>query len=143
MGYAIPEADIRHEVVAKAASTNFPSGAAPQVLNGTAIVMNRVRPGTLSARVTVLAQTDSLTISAKWQVSNNNSTWYDCVPSNNAANVALATGTSGTDTAASAVLEANDAVYGYKYARLELYTGVGVATTGDLGGIWYSYRENT
>lgn len=142
MGYAIPQTDIKHGVTAIAASTNFPSGAAPQVLSGAAILLANVAPGTLGALVTVDAETNTLTASAKWQVSSNGTTWYDVVPTNNAANVVLMTGTSGADTAVTAFVPAGD-IYAWKYGRIQLYTGVGSSTTGDLGGATYSYRENT
>ena len=141
MGYQIPESDIKHAVTAVAAATNFPSGTNPQVLSGNVLVMNKVQTGSLSALVTVTAQTTSITMFAKWQVSNDNSTWYDCTTSNNAAAVAIATGSGGADAATTVNVPATDAVYGWRYARIQLYTGAQSSTTGDLGAATYSYRE--
>lgn len=142
MGRRIYGSDLRQGVVGKAFETNFPAGAAPQVLNGAKVDMAAVDPGTLSAHVQVTAQTSTLTIYASWQVSMDDTTYYDVAPVNNAALVALATGTAGADTAVNKVIPAPDAAYAWKYARVQLYTGVASATTGDLGGIKYYYREN-
>ena len=142
MGFKIPGSDIKSGIVAIAASTNFPTGVSPQVLSGTAIVMSAVAPGSLSANVTLLAQTTSITTFAKWQVSEDNSTWVDVVPTNNAANVAIATGSGSVDTAVTVCVAANEAVYAHKYARIQLYTGAQNAATGDLGSAKYYYREN-
>jgi hypothetical protein len=142
MGFKIPGSDIKAGIVAIAASTNFPAGTNPQVLSGSVILMDKIAPGSLSAVVTVLPQTNTLTAYAKWQVSEDNSTWVDVVPANNAANVVIATGTSGTDTATTVCMAANEALYAHKYARIQLYTGVTSSTTGDLGSAKYYYREN-
>lgn len=138
MGYQVPEADFKHAVTAIAATTNFPSGAAPKALAGNKLVMAKVQSGTLSAEVTVTAATSTLTITGKWQGSNDGSTWVDCFASNFASNVVL---TTGTASAVTVNLAAPAGVYGYRYARIYLVTGVGSATTGDLGGATYNYRE--
>ena len=142
MGRAIYGSDLKQGVVGTAFDTNFPSGAAPQVLSGAKIDMSRVEPGTLSAHVKTTAQTTSLTVVGYWQVSMNDTDYYDVAPVNGAALVALATGTAGADTAVNKVIPAPDAVYAWKFARMQLVTGVGSATTGDLGGCKYYYREN-
>jgi hypothetical protein len=142
MGYAIGANDLRQGVVGTAFDTDFPAGSAPQVLNGAAITMNRVEPGTLSAHVKTLAQSTSLTIFGNWQVSADGTTYYDVKPVNNAALVALSTGTAGADTAVNTILPAPDAVYAWPYARLQLYSAAASTTTGDQGGIKYYYREN-
>lgn len=142
MGRRVYGNDMRQGVVGTALGTNFPTGAAPQVLNGALIDMAMVEPGTLSARVQTTAQSTNLTVYANWQVSMDNTTYYDVGPVNNAALVAIATGTAGVDTAVNKVLPAPDAVYAWRYARMQLYTGAASATTGDLGGCTYYYREN-
>lgn len=144
MGYRASASDIRRGVLAIAASTNFPSGAAPQVLNGIAVDMEMVEPRTLSAEVTLTAQTTSITTFAKWQVCNTTGgTWRDFVAANNPADVAIATGTGGVDTAVTKVIGAPNGIESWKFARVQLYTGAQSATTGDLGSATYSYRENS
>jgi hypothetical protein len=139
MGYRLAESNIKHQVVGIAAETNFPSGSAPQVLDGNTIIMARVAPDSLGCLVTTTPATSTLTIYARWQVSDNSTTWYNCAQSNNAANVIIAT---GTVSATSVVIAAPGCVYAWRYARIELYTGVASSTTGDLGAAFYSYREN-
>ena len=124
------------------ASAAFPAGTAPRLISGKSVLMDYVATGTLSARVTGAARTNTLTVSARWQVSFNNSDWLEIAASpNNPANVVLATGT-GSDGAFDRVLPAPDGVYAYPYARIQLYTGVGSADgTNDLGATSYNYRE--
>lgn len=142
MGYKVPGSDLKQGVNA-ITSGDFPAGAAPQVLSGASLLMAKIQPGTLSAHVTTDPETNTLAVFAKWQVSVDASTWYDVVGApNSPANVAIATGTSGSDATVNAVVPAPDAVYAWPYARIQLYTGTGVATTGDSGGAKYYYREN-
>ena len=68
-------------------------GAAP--LTGGAVTANKVPMGTverntLSALLYAKATTGSLTITPKWQVSQDGTNWYDAAPANNPANVVLA-----------------------------------------------------
>lgn len=142
MGYDVSQSDLRQGVVGVAFATNFPAGAAPQVLNGASVRMARVEPETLSAHVRVTAQTTDITMYAQWQVSMNGTNWYNAKGSTNSANVVLATGTAGADTAVDVVLSAPESCTAWRYARVQLYTGAASATTGDLGGIQYYYREN-
>lgn len=125
------------------------SGAAPQVVNGATLAVMHpqgntgaaVCPGTLSARATLVLTTATLTVTGKWQVSMNGSTWYDVTGPNNAANVVLATGT-GSIVTTNIVVSAHDACYGHLYARFVLTSGV--AAGGGAGvdevAISYSYR---
>ena len=99
------------------------SGAAPQTVNGARATMNVVERGTLSAKVVALVTTNLLTLTAKWQVSDNGSTYVDCAAApNNPANVAFATGT-GAPVTTSINLPAPAGVYGVRYARLVLTSG--------------------
>jgi hypothetical protein len=124
------------------ASSAFAAEAAPVYLTGATLNMTRVESGTLSADITVDAETNTITISHIWEVSNDGTSFVACAPSNNAATVVLATGTSGSDASVNKVVEANQAVYGYKYARLRLVTGVASASgTTDIGGAVYHWRK--
>jgi hypothetical protein len=111
--------------------------------NGSAIFLGRVgrKVSFLSAVVSVLADTNTLTLGGKWQVSADNSTWVDVVESNNPANVVLATGTAGADTAVSKAIAAPDAVYGWTYARFCIVPGVATALAADTWSIAYTYRQ--
>ena len=124
------------------ASAAFASGAAPKTINGKTITSDYVGSG-LSARCTVSARTNTTTISAKWQVSNDNSTWLDVKTANAAANVALVTGT-GSDVAADVVIDAPAACLGWKYCRIQCYTAVSTADgTNDVAATSYNYRETS
>lgn len=124
-----------------AVTGNFDGDAAGTVAEGSAVVMGRIMHGTLSALVTVDAETNTLTMTAKWQVSNDDSTWVDIVAPNNAANVALATGTAGADAAVTKVISAPDAAYGWQYARLAIVSGVVTGAATDTYSMSYCYRR--
>lgn len=108
---------------------------------GATVLMAKVEPGSLSATVTVDAETNTLTLTPVWQVSNDNSTFYDAQVSNNAAQVALATGTAGADAAVTKVISAPPAVYGWRYARCNARVGVTTGTSNDTATIAYNYRS--
>lgn len=123
-----------------AKSTTALSGAAPQTGAGNTLSMvaARVAIGTLSATVTATAATSTLTITGKWQVSRNGSSWSDCFPQNNAAQVTITTGTASEVTR---VVEAPDGVYGFPFARYVITTGVASAGAGDQYAIAYNFRQ--
>lgn len=104
------------------------TGSAPQTVAGGTIVMGKPnftpRPGTLCAEVYGKATTNTLTITAKWQVSDDNSTWRDAYGPGRPSNVAMVTGTGSavTDTIRVA---APDSVYSANYARCILVSGTG------------------
>jgi len=108
---------------------------------GATLLMSRVALGSLSATVTVDAETDTITLTPVWQVSNDASTWIDARPSNAAANVALATGTSSPDAAVTAVVSAPAAAYGFRYARCNVRVGVTTGTANDTATIAYNYAS--
>ena len=98
----------------------------------------------LSAVVVVDAETDTLTLTPRWEVSNDESTWWIVTHgSNNAAAVAIATGTGSADASVSRVIPAPDAIEGYQFARLSLIVGATDGNTADTYEIGYSYRRVT
>lgn len=122
-----------------AKSGNLNSVVATTVTPGNTVDTTRVARGSLSALVTVKAETDTLTITAKWQVSNDGSTWVDVALPNNAANVALATGTSAADAAVTRAIMAPDAVYGWHYTRVAIVNGVATGASTDTYSMSYCY----
>ncbi len=85
---------------------------------GSALATNGIELGTLSCLFTVEAETTSLTFTAKFQVSDDDSTWYDLAgDAQNPANVTLATGTGGDDAVITRVLPVPTPVAGWKYVR--------------------------
>jgi hypothetical protein len=96
--------------------------------------------GTLAALVIVDAETNTLTMAANWQVSEDGSTWYDVAgAANNPANVVLATGTAGSDASVTKVLDAPASVYAWSFARLVVVNGVATGGATDTYSIQYKY----
>lgn len=126
---------------AQLTSGNFDGQAAGTVAAGSAVFIGKIMHGSLSALVNVDAETNTLTMTAKWQVSNDNSTWVDIVAPNNAANVALATGTGSADAAVTKAISAPDAAYGWQYARLAIVSGVATGAATDTYSMSYCYRR--
>lgn len=92
----------------------------------------------LCAQVTATANTASLTVAVKWQVSNDRTTWIDA--SNGPQNAASVPFTTGTSAAKTQLISAPDAVYGARYCRAVLVTGGATGAASDLWSIGYSYR---
>lgn len=131
-----------HKTIKTAATTgDFDSDAAGTVKAGAALFMGNVRPGSLSAELTVEAETDTLTMTAQWQLSDDNSTWVNVQPSNNAADVVLATGTGGDDAVVTVVLDAPAACYGANYARCTVSNGAATGAATDTYSILYRYGK--
>lgn len=123
-----------------AVTGDFDSEAAGTVHGSQAISTALIAAGTLSCLFTVDAETENLTITGKWQVSDDASTWYDVAPSNNAASVVLATGTAGADAAVSKVLVAPGEVLGWKYVRAAVTNGAAEGTSSDTFSMTLHYR---
>lgn len=116
--------------------------AAGTTIGGTALQTANAQVGTLSALATVDAETSTLTLAFKWQVSADNSTWVDLANgSQNAAAVVLATGTAGADAAVTRAFPAPEAVFGWQYVRAALVTGVTTGTTSDTYTLTLKYRR--
>ncbi len=99
---------------------------------GTAIATANIEPGSMSCLFTVLAETNTITLTGKFQCSDDNSTWYDLAgDAQNPANVAIATGTAGADTATTRVLPVPFSATGWKYIRAAVVNGVATGAAGD------------
>lgn len=118
------------------------TGAAPQTGVGLAVSAAFAQTGSLSARVAVTATVNTLTLTGKWQVCDDGTNWYDCFPSNNAAQVTIVTGT-GSPVSSTRRVDAPSAVYGHRSARYVITSGVGVAAGAGSEdyAIGYDYRE--
>lgn len=124
-----------------AVTGNMNTLVAGSVIAGTALNLGdnaRVKLKTLSALVSATAATATLTVAGKWQVSNDNSTWVDL--SNGSQNAAAVVLTTGTATIATKAIPAPDAIFGWKWARFALVTGVATGATADLYSIGYCQR---
>lgn len=124
------------------AATAFPAGTAPRLVNGAAIQTRLVEIGSLSALIALALTTNTITGAGRWQVSQDGTTWYNLAPSNNAANVVIATGTGSAATTTIAV-EAPQGCYSWTYVRFQAYTGVASADgTADAATIGYRYLKD-
>lgn len=121
---------------------NINGAVADTITGGPTLLMSKVTGGTLSALVTVDAETSTLTMAAVWQVSNDATTWVNALVENAAAEVVLATGTAGADAAVTRVITAPNTVYGWRYARLSIRNGVATGTTNDTYSIGYCYEND-
>ncbi len=128
---------IRNAVSASSGNLNGIS----TVKNGSTVFLGQSwrKVAGLSALVSLTAATSTITLGTKWQVSNDNVTFYDVTNgTQNAAAVVFATGTAAIVTK---VVEAPPSVYGYAYARIVVVVGVTTGAVGDLYSISYNYRQ--
>jgi hypothetical protein len=108
---------------------------------GTAIPTATVQFGSMSCLFTLLAETNTLTLTGKFQVSDDNSTWYDLAgDAQNPANVLIATGTAGADTAVTRVLPVPPSAFGWRYVRAAIVNGVATGAAGDTYAFSFRYR---
>lgn len=131
---------------ASAISGTFDAVAPGGAVAGAVIDMGNLSPRIkhLSAKLTILAETNTITLTAKWQVSSDKVSWFDVANgTQNAAGVALGTGTAGAESAVSKVIAAPDAAYSWPWARVAVAVGGTTGTTADTYAISYSYRQLT
>lgn len=128
-------------VIGTAETGDFDSEAAGTVHGHSALSTANIAEGTLSCTFVVEAETNTLTIAGKWQVSDDNSTWVDIGPQNNAAVVVLGTGTAGDDAVVTKCLEAPSGVLGWKYVRPAVVSGVASGNAVDTWSMQVRYRK--
>jgi hypothetical protein len=115
--------------------------AAGATTGGTALPTIGIEMGTLSCLCTVDAETSTITLTAKFQVSDDNATWYDLAgDAQNPANVLLATGTGGADAAVDRVLPVPSQALGWKYVRAAVVNGVAQGAAVDTYAFTFKYR---
>jgi hypothetical protein len=118
------------------------TGAAPITVAGNALDSG-LASLCLGARVYAKATTSSLTLSAKWQVlDDNGTTWIDVVESNNPANVVLVTGTGSAVTATKMISAPLAVIAGCRQARVVVLSagGTGGGAGTDECSIAYDFR---
>ncbi len=98
-------------------------------------------PGTLSANVSCGLTTSTTTVITRWQVSQDNVTWVDLKPMNDAAIVGVPA--AGTGTIVTTTWVQSCPALAHPYARLAILVGVATAGAGDNVTISYNYiRES-
>jgi len=101
-----------------------------------------IEAGTLSCLCALLAETNTITLTAKFQVSDDNSTWYNLAgDAQNPANVLVCTGTSGSDTVTNVVLPVPTQALGWKYVRAAVVNGVATGAVGDTYAFTFHFRK--
>lgn len=100
----------------------------------------QIEHGTLSCEFTLLAETNTITLEGRWEVSDDNSTWVDMPVQNNATVTVIGTGTAGADTAATKSVPAPGAVVGYRYVRPVVVNRVATGAVGDTWSMTLRYR---
>lgn len=133
----------RVKTVQKATGVTGFTGAAPQSVTAAAVLMGSVTVGTLAANVYVLATTNTLTLTGKWQVSQDGTTYVDHIVGTGAEPSVLVTGTGSAVTKTRSV-SAHSSTYAYRYARYTVVSGVGVGggAAVDEASISYNYVQS-
>lgn len=125
-----------------AGSGNVNGVTAGNSVTGTALSTVGIAAGTLSCLFVLLAETNTLTLTASFQVSNDNSTWIDLAgDAQNPANVAQSTGTAGADTAVSRAIPVPTPALGWKYIRPKVTVGVATGAAADTYALTWQYRK--
>lgn len=112
-------------------------------VTGTAIFIGQSfqKARRLSSYANVTAETNTLTLTHQWQVSNDETTWYDVAHGpQNPAGVALATGT-GSAVPGTKIFPAPEAIAGFMWARAAIRVGVVTGTALELWELGYNYRQ--
>jgi hypothetical protein len=117
----------------------FNTVASGASVNGTTIQIDGVETGTLSALAVLDAETNTITLTPYWQVSADQTTWYNVVNQVNSAFTVTATGTAGADATVSRVVDAPMSVYGWRFCRVAVLVGGTTGTTNDTYTLSYAY----
>lgn len=128
---------------AHSTSISFSGSAKTDVAqNATTLVTRKLQMNTLSARAAVTVATNSLTVTPKWEVSDDQSTYYAVKNPSNAAWTVLATG-NGTGATTNHVLTAPSAVYGWRFCRVALTPAAATGTSADVATVTYNYVQRS
>jgi hypothetical protein len=113
------------------------------ITGGPSLDMSLVKRGSLSALVTVKAETDTIAIESFWEISNVGGAgpWYEVVTRDNFVPVVEASGTAAADAAVSVVLGAPGCVYSALYARASVRNRFIAGTVNDTYAIGYNFAQ--
>lgn len=128
-------------IVTAAVTGTLDTLVAGTTTGATTLPVDLIHPGTLSCEYLIDAETNTITISGIWQVSDDGSTWVDVRGANNAAVVVLGTGTAGADASVQVVLDAPAAVYGARFVRAAVRNGVATGAAVDTYSMKYRYAK--
>ena len=121
------------------------NGLTATAVNGNAVFLGSTykKVSDLSALVVVDCETNTMTMTAKWQVCNTAAGTYVDIASapQSPAEVLFATGTAGADATVTRAFPAPPGIYGWKFARLVITNGVAAGNTVDTYTIGYCYHQ--
>jgi hypothetical protein len=115
---------------------------ATSVAAGPTLLMSNVEKGTLSAKTVTTAETNTITLTVIWEVSDDATTWVRVKNFTNTAPTVVGTGTAGADSAVTQQNDAPSAVYGKRYARCSILVGVTTGASSDLANVSYDYVQD-
>ncbi len=134
-----------YNALVPAAALNLDTLVSGTITGGAALLMGdnaRQKVRNLSALVVADCETNTMTMTGVWQVSNDNSTWVTVTNGpQNAAGVLFATGTAGADATVTKCFQAPDAVYGWRWSRFAIQNLVTTGAATDTYLIGYNYRS--
>lgn len=126
---------------ASGGSGNLNTVTSGTTVGGTTVMPTQWAAGSVSCLFNVLAETNTLTITGKFQVSHDNSTWYDLAgDAQNPANVTMATGTAGADTATTRVLPVPPSATAWEYLRAAVVVGGTTGAAADTYAMTFQYE---
>jgi len=129
-------------VTTSATTGNLNGLAAATQTAGAVLTMAQVEPGSLCAEFLVDGETNTITLHADWLVSQDNVTWMTVSNgTQNAAAVALVTGTAGAGASVTKVIPAPDCAYSFLYCKAAVRNEVATGTTNDTYSIKYHYMK--
>ena len=114
-----------------AVTGNFNTDAAGTTDAGTAVRTATAERGSISCLWVVDVETNTATMTAGWQVSDDDSTYYTVSDIDYTASTVLFTGTGGADASVTVAMGPPDWVYGWKYVRPVTILGGTTGNTAD------------
>jgi len=125
------------------ASGTFNTITATSVVSMGTVPMNGIERGSLACEIALDGETDTITLTPKWQVSRDGgSTWIDVAPTPaNGSYTIQVTGTAGADATVTRVIPAPEAVYSYPLARVAVLVGVVTGAAIDTYVSSYSWNK--
>lgn len=95
----------------------------------------------MSCEFALLAETNTITLEARWEVSDDNSTWVDFPTQANAAVVVFGTGTAGADSTVTKALPFPGEAVTYQFIRPVVVNRVATGATGDTYSMTVRYTK--
>lgn len=125
---------------------NLNTVVANTITGGPALDMSLVEDGTLSARVALDVETDTIAVEVLWEVSDvagGAGAYLEVKPADSDALRVWGIGTAGADAAISAVLPAPQCVYAYLYARCSVRNRNATGAAADTYQIGYNFIQRS